>query len=81
MIELDKALEPLCRIINECYETLFPGLPQYPKFSFTRAMVTLWKAKVYSKIDSNLTEALTALIDKERQEQMRLGEIKTSTER
>ncbi len=78
MIELDKSLEPVCRLINECYEGCFPGLPQFPKFSFTRAMITLWKAKVYSRLEGNLAEAFSALLAKERQDEIKLGEQKTA---
>ncbi len=77
MVELDKTLEPLTKVVNECYEALFPGLPQYPKFSFTRAMITLWKTKVYSKIESNLAGAFVTLLDQKRQNDIKLGELKT----
>ncbi len=50
MIELDRTLAPLCRVINKCYQSLFPELPQFPQFSFTRAMITLWRANVYPKL-------------------------------
>ena len=77
MVEFDKTLESLCKVVNECYEVVFPGLPQYPKFSFTRVMTILWKEKVYSKIESNLNEALVTLLQKQRQSEIKLGEIKT----
>ena len=56
MIELDKRLSQVCAVINNCYETLFPNLPKYPKFSFTRVMITMWKNFVYSKLEDSLLE-------------------------
>lgn len=81
MIELDRTLEPLCKLINECYEASFPGLPQFPKFSLTRAMITLWKHKVYAKLEGNLTEAFVTLLYKERQAEIKLGEQKTDLQK
>ena len=80
-MELDKVMEPVCKLVNDCYEACFPDLPQFPKFSFTRAMITLWKAKVYAKIESNLAEAFVTLLHKERQAEIKLGEQKTNEQK
>lgn len=77
MIELDNALSSVCRQVNDCYENLYPNLPKYPKFSFTRAMVTLWKAKVFSKIESNLIEAFVGILTAQRKEIIQAGIQKT----
>jgi len=77
MIEFDKTLEPLVKIINECYDNIFIGYSAYPKFSFTRAMIILWKYKVYSKIKTNLNEALVSLLNNQRNNAIKRGEIKT----
>ena len=54
MIELDRNLEPVCKAVNKCSQELFPHLPQFPQFSFTRAMITIWRKKVYSKLSELL---------------------------
>jgi hypothetical protein len=77
MIELDKTLKPLCKVINDCYEVLYPNFPRYPKFSVSRAMVTLWKAKVFSKIYLNLFEAFSSVLVVEREEHVKEGKQKT----
>eukprot|EP00829_Urostomides_striatus_P015137 TRINITY_DN4680_c0_g1_i1.p1 TRINITY_DN4680_c0_g1~~TRINITY_DN4680_c0_g1_i1.p1 ORF type:complete len:121 (+),score=45.07 TRINITY_DN4680_c0_g1_i1:64-426(+) len=61
MIELDKVMGSICKVINECYEAVYPNLPKFPKFSFTRAMVTIWKSKVHAKIEPILLEAANNL--------------------
>lgn len=74
MIELDKSMEPICKAINECYEAMFPSYPKFPKFSITRAMATLWKAKVYSKIEkTTLLDAFIGLLKTERNEETEEG--------
>lgn len=73
MIELDRVLEPLCKIINECYEAIYPNLPKFPKFSFTRAMITFWKTKVYAKIETNMLEAFAQILAEERQNKVQKG--------
>lgn len=81
MIELDRTLEPLCKLVNDCYEACFPNYPQFPKFSFTRAMITLWRSKVYTRLESNLAEALTTLLESERAAKIREGELRTNLEK
>lgn len=77
MIEIEKQMEPLSKVINEVYEAIFQQLPKFPKFSFTRAMITIWKAKVYSKIEQNLQEAINKLIKIKREEMLIQGKQKT----
>ncbi len=62
MIELDRSLAPVCRVINSCYQILYPQMPQFPKFSFTRAMITLWKAKVYPKLSRFLKKRFDEML-------------------
>ena len=80
-MELDKTLAPICGAINGCYEAMFPGLPMYPKFSLVRAMATLWKANVFPKLESNLMDAFKQLLNAEREEEIRQGQLKTGSER
>lgn len=68
MIELDRALSSLTKLINECYEQLFPDFPKFPKFSFVRLAATLWKGKVYGRLSDLLLNAFTSLLNSERQE-------------
>lgn len=68
MIELDNVYAPLCRIINKAYNHFFPNFPQFPKFSFSRAMIALWKAKVYSKLSKNLQSNFTFVLKEVRKE-------------
>jgi len=62
MIELDKQLPIVCKIINECYETCFPNLPKYPKFSFTRAMINIWKTNVFDKLRPKFEQKVESLL-------------------
>lgn len=73
MVELDRAFDLLAKTVNECYESLYPDLCHYPKFSFSRAMITLWKRKVYSKIKENVLEAFTELMQEWRGSEIRTG--------
>jgi hypothetical protein len=77
MIQLDKVLEPLCKAINESYETEFSHLPKYPKFSFTRAMITLWKSKTYAKISPVLLDAYLQLLHCEQEKLLEDGKLQT----
>lgn len=77
MIELDKVLKPFAKSINHCYQSLYPDLPQYPQFSFSRAMMILWREKVYFKIKNKLLEAFVSLLDDKRNEEIKLGKRKT----
>ncbi len=81
MIELDKTLAPVCKLANQCYEELFPGLPMFPKFSFTRAMITVWKSAVYGALATNLLDAFNRVLLAERREAVQRGELKTKEER
>lgn len=67
MIELDRTLAPLCKVINKCYRALFPELPQFPQFSFTRAMITLWKTKVYPKLSKFLNARFEEMLNQFRE--------------
>lgn len=62
MIEIEKVFEPVGRIVNSCYEALFPGFPRFPKFSFVRIMTTLWRDKVYSKAAPYLLNSFIGLM-------------------
>eukprot|EP00826_Nyctotherus_ovalis_P005282 TRINITY_DN11189_c0_g1_i3.p3 TRINITY_DN11189_c0_g1~~TRINITY_DN11189_c0_g1_i3.p3 ORF type:complete len:150 (-),score=40.44 TRINITY_DN11189_c0_g1_i3:833-1282(-) len=73
MMELDRTFDLLIKTVNECYETLYPDLCHYPKFSFSRAMITLWKCKVYSKIKENLLEAFMELMQEWRSSEITAG--------
>eukprot|EP00826_Nyctotherus_ovalis_P053011 TRINITY_DN681_c0_g1_i6.p2 TRINITY_DN681_c0_g1~~TRINITY_DN681_c0_g1_i6.p2 ORF type:complete len:137 (-),score=30.57 TRINITY_DN681_c0_g1_i6:705-1115(-) len=66
MIELDRLFLPISKAINQSYSFAFPHLPRYPLFSFTRAMITLWRKKVYAKIKGNLMESFAKLLSKQR---------------
>eukprot|EP00826_Nyctotherus_ovalis_P054814 TRINITY_DN7213_c0_g2_i1.p3 TRINITY_DN7213_c0_g2~~TRINITY_DN7213_c0_g2_i1.p3 ORF type:complete len:157 (-),score=15.55 TRINITY_DN7213_c0_g2_i1:825-1295(-) len=61
MIELDKRLRKVCEVVNKCYEALFPNYPRYPQFTFTRAMITMWKEVVYAKLSGVLFEGFATL--------------------
>ena len=73
MIELDKALASFANVVNECYESAFPDLCRYPKFSFSRAMAIIWKQKVYTKIKSNLSDAFVELLKSKRISEINAG--------
>lgn len=79
MIELDRVLKPIAKYMNACYESLFPGLCQYPQFSFSRAMIILWKKKVYMKIKSNLIDAFVPLLKEQREDEIKTGRAKTQS--
>ena len=81
MIELDKKLSVICRVIDSCYEAAFPDMPRFPKFSFTRAMATMWKVTVYSKLSANLVEAFDLVLNFERQKGIELGKQKTEADK
>lgn len=70
MIELDKTLYKVTNLINTCYEELFPSLPRYPKFSFTRAMITIWKDVVYNKLENTLSNEFISLFKEVRDNKM-----------
>lgn len=78
MVELDKVFEGFAKAVNECYENVFPGLCQYPKFSLSRAMIVMWKKKVYSKIGINLLNAFMQLIQERRSFEIKAGKTMTS---
>lgn len=61
MIELDKRLSKVCEVVNKCYEALFPNYPRYPQFTFTRAMIAMWKEVVYTKLETILFEDFATL--------------------
>lgn len=77
MIELEETLAPLCNVINYCYEELYPNLNKYPRFSLTRAMITLWKTKVFGKIQSNLYDSFGEILCTERCENAKFGKEQT----
>jgi len=77
MVELDRVFEPIIKAVNECYEKLFPEFPSYPKFSLSRAMVTLWKSKVYAKAERKLLAAFVTRLKNERKETLQIGLQKT----
>jgi len=81
MIELDRVFKPIAKYMNSCYESLFPELCQYPQFSFSRAMIILWKKKVYMKIKSNLIEAFVMLLKEQRSAEIEAGKIKTKNQK
>eukprot|EP00826_Nyctotherus_ovalis_P065793 TRINITY_DN9683_c0_g2_i3.p2 TRINITY_DN9683_c0_g2~~TRINITY_DN9683_c0_g2_i3.p2 ORF type:complete len:138 (-),score=15.78 TRINITY_DN9683_c0_g2_i3:781-1194(-) len=62
MIEIDKMFAPICRAVDSCYEGVFPGLPMFPKFCFVRTMATLWRDKVYSKLNKPLLASFIELM-------------------
>eukprot|EP00826_Nyctotherus_ovalis_P018455 TRINITY_DN1552_c0_g1_i17.p1 TRINITY_DN1552_c0_g1~~TRINITY_DN1552_c0_g1_i17.p1 ORF type:complete len:341 (-),score=108.51 TRINITY_DN1552_c0_g1_i17:46-1068(-) len=76
MVELDRVLNPIAKHMNSCYESLFPDLCQYPQFSFNRAMIILWKKKVYLKIKSNLIDSFVTLLREQRAEEIKIGKSK-----
>jgi len=67
MIETEKVFEPISKAVNNCYETLFPGFPLFPKFSFVRVMTTLWRNYVYSKARPQLLTSFIGLMKKVRE--------------
>jgi len=80
MIELDKTFEPFTRAVNECYESVFPDLCRYPRFSFSRAMTILWKEKVYAKIKLNLLDAFTQILQEKKSYEIKAGKLMTKKE-
>ncbi len=70
MLELDKRLFKVTRVINRCYETLYPHFPKYPQFSFTRAMITMWKTYVYEKLEKLLLDRFAAMLHEVRDKQL-----------
>lgn len=77
MTEIDRTFSLFAKAVNECYEKQFPGLCRYPQFSFSRAMIILWKQKVYTKIKNNLLDAFTILLQIRRQSEIKAGELMT----
>lgn len=67
--------------MNECYATLYPKLLGYPEFSFSRAMATFWKVKVFNKLQVNLFDSFKHLLSEERAEKIKQGEEKTKLNR
>jgi len=45
---------------------MFPNMPQFPEFSFTRAMAVLWKTIVYEKLENELLEAYLKMLETQR---------------
>ncbi len=76
MIELDRTLESLNRVVNDCYEKLYPEMPRFPRFSFVRMMVTLWKSKVYSKLSVRLIDSFVSLMESERKQTLLMRQAK-----
>ena len=68
MIELDRVLWPVLKLINESYERAFSQYPRFPKFSFTRAMTVLWITKTYNKLKAELTSAFKEVLHNDRKE-------------
>ena len=73
MIELDKSFESIIKAINECYEAFFSELSPYPKFTFSRAMILIWRNKVYAKIKNNLLEAFAYILKNQRNKEINEG--------
>jgi len=69
MIEFDRSLSSITALVNKCYAFLFPKLPGYPGFSFSRLMATLWRVKVFNKMQGQLFDSFKDLLNKERREQ------------
>ena len=67
MIELDEELKSVADTVNRTYENMYPQFPQFPKFSFARAMATIWKLRVYDKVKEVLNIALIELLEQERE--------------
>jgi hypothetical protein len=63
--------------VNECYEGAFPHLPKYPKFSFARAMITLWKCYTYRGLHHILLAAFQELLRAEREPILQQGKLLT----
>jgi len=70
MIELDRVLWPISKLINDAYEQAFPNLPMFPKFSLTRSITTLWITKTYNKLKDVVPGALGELLYEGHQELM-----------
>jgi len=77
MIELEKVFQPISKALNECYKATFPDLCRNPQFSFMRAMIILWRKKVYSKIKNNLIEAFVHLLKTQREREIKKGQMKS----
>lgn len=73
MIQFEKSLYPICKLVNESYEEFFPNLSNIPKFSIARIMITFWKSKVYSKIETNLMDAYAQILGEERADEEKIG--------
>lgn len=73
MIEFDRILSPICILVNKCFASLFPGLPAFPEFSFTRLMATLWRVKVFDKMQGELFDAFKRMLGEERRERAASG--------
>ncbi len=81
MVELDTTLRPLADLTNSCCDSLFPECPRSPRFSFVRAMATVWKEKVYDKLRENLCGAFAELLDREREGALASGKQMMSESR
>lgn len=69
MVEFDRNLKGICDMINQCYSKLFPNHPNSPAFTFSRAMTTIWKAKVFDKLKDKLFASFRDILNLERRKQ------------
>lgn len=73
MVELDRNLGVISELVNKWYSHLFPDLLATPEFTISRAMVTIWKTKVFNKIEATLFESFRGTLIKARHEQIKKG--------
>lgn len=71
MVELDRNLKVISDLVNVCYASLFPDLQEVPEFTITRAMATIWKAKVFDKLKDTLFISFRAALLFQRRQQIK----------
>jgi hypothetical protein len=73
MIRLDTIFEGYSEAINKIFEQLYPNYPCYPKFSFMRLMVVIWRREVFDRVSSDMFKVTKTIMGNFHKEQFDHG--------
>lgn len=63
IFELERIFKDFTKIMNQSYETQFPGMPSFPKFSIWRMMIKIWMSVLFETNEKKLLEAFEISIN------------------
>lgn len=53
-MHIHEELFGVAAVLNEIYEHAYPSMPCFPKFSFLRLLVSVWRREVFSLLKEKL---------------------------